>query len=900
MWTRRFDRILVRLTISLVTLLLPRGLVARAQQPALIPLSVDNRVSAGSSKNFLNDPRVFNPEFYRKLYPELHIASDADATRNWVNSGARACRRGSFYFNARDYLNRYKDLAHGDCVAAVEHFVVAGSNEGRIGAFDSYWVVFDFNYYVDPANNPDLNRAYNHPWDLVDLQLHWLQHGISERRDASPFFHIREYQARYPDVPRNPAQAIEHFVASGQSEGRLGRASWADPAKWSLLVDEAVRPERTATPNDAVRTFTTARGAMMKIVVKSPNWYDASASPPWAKLKPEEVCTAPPPTPGDDRQIIQSFLDRMSTGSKQPCRVVRLAPHAAYHVVLPPNLPASQDWVLTHRPHFTIRDAQDFIFDGNGSTLYFTGSTGAFDLAHCQRGIIENLVIDWGNPFDPNPAWRGPLFEALGTIRKDSKTTGHIELDPGTKLPPNFSPYIYTFHLWDKSTGLMAREDDLPGPTDTGCDANCIAQKKGPTQAMHLKGLSLYPNNNDSGKWVASNLVQFPNRYVLVAFSQFPMGAVSLVDGTGDLRMINCTLHASPYMGVAGGGRQRGFSFEGLMITPSQGRHISTTADGVHITGSPGDIIIDHSTFEALGDDAINVAVVWDTLTKVASGSAFTMTGGDGVPDQGDTLAFFDETLAFLGSAHVSSFSGSGTMQIHLKESVGFLRSGLKAINMSHVPSGFYMSDLNIRKKVGHGVIFGALHGVIQNSQFEDLTMSGIVFHFSSYWSEGAPSADIAIRNNQFTRVSWSEKFYEAGAGMGTYPHRNAAIAVFNEVVTNYNKVPDNFAAVYPVFRDVEISGNTIQAVSGPDIFVTDVLNRPGATLGIVSNRFTGCGEVPQTNQMRPYFGSESNAAVVITFSQGISLIGNETTARPLCAARVDYSSSRNVTISSH
>jgi len=38
---------------------------------------------------------------------------------------------------------------------------------------------------------------------------------------------------------------------------------------------------------------------------------------------------------------------------------------------------------------------------------------------------------------------------------------------------------------------------------------------------MHLKGLALYPNLNDSGKWVATNLAQFAGQYVLVYFSQF-------------------------------------------------------------------------------------------------------------------------------------------------------------------------------------------------------------------------------------------------------------------------------------------------------------------------------------------------------------------------------------------
>ena len=893
------NRTLALLLISFPSLFVALGFATVSAESVSVSLTIDNNVLPNSSKDFLIDPRVFNAEFYRKLYPELGLASDTDATRDWIDKGSKACRRGSFLFNSRDYLSRYGDLAKGDCVAAVEHFVVAGFNEGRIGAVDSYWVVFDFNYYVDPANNPDLDKAYPRVWDLVDIELHWIQHGIAERRGASPFFNVSEYQSRYAGVSRDPARAIFEYVTSGQSKGRLGRAGWADPSNWNTLVQKAVRREVSPTPSDLVRSFTSARGSPLKVVVKSPGWYRAELSPPWMKLNPGEICIVPPPTASDDLKMIQSYLDRMTTHSTAPCRVVRLAPHAAYHIVLPANLPPQQDWVLNHRPHFTIHDAQDFVFDGNGSTLYFTGSTGAFNIENCQRGIIENLVIDWGNPFDPNPAWRGPLFEAMGTIRKDSAISGHIELDLNTKLPPNFSPYIYTLHLWDKSTGQMAREDDLPGPPDNGCDAGCIAQRKGPTQAMHLKGLALYPNSNASGKWLASYLVQFPNRYVLVSFSQFPIVAVNLL-GTADLRIVQCTLHASPYMGIAGGDRQRGFSFENLSITPGQGRHISTTADGVHLTGALGDIVFDQGTFEAMGDDAINVAVVWDTLTTATPGNSFTMAGADSPAKEGDTMAFFDESLAFVGSSRVQSSSGSGPLKIQLKDSVRFLRPGLKALNMSHIPSLFYISGVMVRKKIGRGILVGALHGVIQNSTFESLTMAGINFHFSSYWNEGAPSSDVAIRNNQFRRTNWSIKFYQYGTWMGTYPHRNAAISVFSEVATNYNKTPDNFNGIYPAFQDIEISGNTIQSLSGAGIYMAAVSNSRAAssTEGISKNRFEGCASVPHTDPLRAYFGSESASAVVLNFVDGISLVGNETTARPPCTARVDYGSSGDINIS--
>jgi hypothetical protein len=868
------------------------------------PLTLDNQVVPRTVGDFLRDPSVFNPEFYRKFYPQLKFADDAAATRDWVANGAKACRRGSFQFNARDYLSRYPDLAHGDCVAAAEHFVTAGSNEGRIGAADSYWMVFDFNYYIDPTINADLNKPYaTHGWDLTDLQIHWLQHGIAERRNASAFFSVSEYQARYAAVSRDPHQAIFDYVTSGQTKGRLGRASWADPAAWNSLVQETAPPEESASANDLQRAFKSARGATVKLTVKSPAWYRADESPAWRGLNSNSICMVPPPTAADDQKNIQGFLDRLAAGSAAACRVVRLAPHAAYHIVLPANLPPNQDWVLNHRPHLRIHDAQDFVFDGNGSTVYFTGSTAGINVENAQRGIIENLTIDWGNPLDANPAWRGPLFDAYGTVRKDSATSGHIELDPATKLPPNFSPFIYTFHLWNRAGGQPAREDDLPGPTDDGCDAYCIAQKKSPTQAMRLQGLSLYPNGNASGKWVASNLVQFPDREVVVAFSRFQLNAMSL-EGTGDLRIIDCTIHASPYMGITGGDRQRGISIENLSITPSQSRPFSTTADGVHLTGVRGDIILERGTFEALGDDAVNLAEVWDTVTAVASAKAFSMAGADSAAKPGDTLAFFDEALAFLGSANVASASGqlasgSGPQKIELKQGFNALRPGLKAINMMHVPSGFYVSGVTFRRKIGRGIIFGALHGLLQDSAFEDLTYSGVMFHFSSYWSEGAPSSDIAIRNNRFVRTSSSAKFYQSGTGSGTYPHRSATIAIFSEAATNFNKTPDNFIGPYPAFQDIEISGNALQSVAGAGIYMAGVLNgrEPGSSEGILRNHFTACGVVAQTDPIRPYFGSASRSAVVMNFAAGIALLQNLTTVHPDCAARMDFSSSSQINL---
>jgi hypothetical protein len=47
----------------------------------------------------------------------------------------------------------------------------------------------------------------------------------------------------------------------------------------------------------------------------------------------------------------------------------------------------------------------------------------------------------------------------------------------------------------------------------------------------------------------------------------------------------------------------------------------------------------------------------------------------------------------------------------------------LKASNISHRRSDFYVSGVTVRSKIEHGIIFGALHRVIQDSHLENLAI---------------------------------------------------------------------------------------------------------------------------------------------------------------------------------
>jgi len=370
--------------------------------------------------------------------------------------------------------------------------------------------------------------------------------------------------------------------------------------------------------------------------------------------------------------------------------------------------------VLNHWPYLQINNAHDFVFDGNGATLYFTGPTRGIDINNSQRVVIQNLTVDYGSPVDPNPLWRGPLFATIGTIVPDGASSAHIILDADTPIRPGFSPYMYAFNLWDRKKNEIAHDDYLnTGPNDQGCDYACIAShgKQDPSQqSMYLKNGSLYPKSNASGKWVGSQ--------------------------GGD------------------------FSHE--------------------------------------GDDGLNVTVVSDTLTTVKSASSFVISGPDAAPTVGDTLAFFDQGLGYLGSATIESISpsnflpwGGQPITVGLSATVNWLSPGIYVTDISHVPSRVYISGVHIHDKLGRGILLGGFHMLVQNSSFRNITAMGIDAIFSTYFQESTGVSDIAIRKNTFVGTNYVPKLYQTSVdGTNYYPVRNASIVMFGDLWIHIHNAP--------------------------------------------------------------------------------------------------------------
>ena len=83
-------------------------------------------------------------------------------------------------FNAREYLEKYPDLRNAfgnDELAAFEHFLTKGMDEGRVGC--SYFDVYSYRGYYQ-----DLQKAFGDDWK--GLYYHFLTKGIGENRNGIP------------------------------------------------------------------------------------------------------------------------------------------------------------------------------------------------------------------------------------------------------------------------------------------------------------------------------------------------------------------------------------------------------------------------------------------------------------------------------------------------------------------------------------------------------------------------------------------------------------------------------------------------------------------------------------------------------------------------------------------
>ena len=183
---------------------------------------------------------VYDFNYYITKYPDMYkyyAKNDVGALKHFVEHGMAEGRQGSASFSAQSYRNKYSDLnGHfgNDWKKYYIHYMNHGKGEGRVGALNKidkpvtvyngvdYSKVYDFNYYINMY--PDMKKYYAGN-DVAALR-HFVNHGMSEGRQAKAAFNPKAYRTNYADLNghfgNDWRKYYIHYMNHGYFEGRKG------------------------------------------------------------------------------------------------------------------------------------------------------------------------------------------------------------------------------------------------------------------------------------------------------------------------------------------------------------------------------------------------------------------------------------------------------------------------------------------------------------------------------------------------------------------------------------------------------------------------------------------------------------------------------------------------------
>lgn len=191
---------------------------------------------------------VYNYQYYISTNSDIKKAygdDDEAVLRHFVNTGMAEGRVGNATFNVRAYKSRYTDLQElfgDDWKSYYMHYLNAGKTEGRNGgtySADDYVAIYDFETYMEM--NADLQMVYNNNPDAA-LE-HFVEHGMSEGRQACNEFNVYTYKNRYADLQNafgnDLTKYYMHYNNVGKAEGRSASIEEnIESGLEVLLVDE--------------------------------------------------------------------------------------------------------------------------------------------------------------------------------------------------------------------------------------------------------------------------------------------------------------------------------------------------------------------------------------------------------------------------------------------------------------------------------------------------------------------------------------------------------------------------------------------------------------------------------------------------------------------------------------
>jgi acetyl esterase/lipase len=522
--------------------------------------------------------------------------------------------------------------------------------------------------------------------------------------------------------------------------------------------------------------------------------------------------------------------------------------------------------------HLRLNDESNFEIIADGVSLICQNNDRAVEINSCTNITLSGLTVD----YDP------PLF-VQGVI--ESLSPGSIDLRlmegyPHAPLPGSDSGVVY--------------EPSGDQPMRSGCVTRYFEE----TNSIQKLEPDLY---RLSLKNAISDEAQQGDLFTMRQDSGTPHG-IALLDSS-QVTVKDVTIHSSPAFGLFSDGGAGGLNFERVRIEPGAApllgghkRLLSSSADGIHIKNSAGNIRISDCDLSYNGDDSIALSSTYLAVLQVDGTNITVATKIPSLLNVGDALAVYlrattsraDSSLLTVNPSTLTSQQAQDLWTALFPEvNADIVESNVKVItlddpivcqpgdfiaNLERTNTGFEITGNRISNTRARGMIIKAsgvsdgsyaIPGIISNNVIRNSWLPGILISAQPMdWMEADFSHHVDIVGNELDacglspnaagalRVDLVGLDWNASAG-------HSDLLIKDNVIKN----TPGCSLYIRYARQVEITGNVFED-SHYDYWRDTVSNRSVVWLEAVDAvSFTGTNTVRNLNT--------ANADITALIGQG-------------------------------
>lgn len=397
---------------------------------------------------------------------------------------------------------------------------------------------------------------------------------------------------------------------------------------------------------------------------------------------------------------------------------------------------------------------------GEDARLVFHGLVQPIEFIDSQQIRIQGLSIDW----------QRPLF-SVGTVVANRADGFDVQVD--RDFPLQGGEPVWALMDFDVQHNRLGLVDDwrLTAPL----------QLLAP-QLVRVSG---------------SKAVPVGNRVILRHVGNY-RPAIHLLR-TSQVRFEDVEILAAPGMGIIGH-HCADIVMQSLQVKPKAGRLMSTNTDATHFISCTGEIRIQDSYFEGMGDDATNVHGFYLSLQKTLSTHSvrayLSVNTQDLLPDwpqpgdemewvRGDTLKLYARN-----TLNGIELNDDGSADLHFSQPIdsAVLPTDLLA-NASKVARLVFKNN-QVKRIRARGILFQSRGALIEDNEFVDNTGTGILVDTATGWMESIGTQDVVIRNNTLIGNGYGDGTYKEASGIAVLTESSAmAPGVHNGLLIEKNRI---------------------------------------------------------------------------------------------------------------